>query len=1243
MASSSQKRMRSRTSATALLGIALLASTVVSVWVPDFGVAAAAAESTAEPARPLERLWIDELVAEATQTDGLLALAPLIELRDLTGWLPSTDALRLWRQLAETVPHALAADYARYTALRIAEMNGLDDAAARLLAELGFIDQFSILGPFPNDGMAGFASEFGPELDGVALDATYGGRSGEIGWRTIDGSSETGYVDVGDYVRPTDASVVYLATDLDLPRRTAGTLELAVDGAYRVWVNGTPVAEVRDDLGGSFLRDAIPLELPAGRNQLLIKLASNDGPLGLHLRFVDASRRAVPLRASAAAQAAVVASSATQWPSPTTMHDRLGVDLVADATDAADLAAYALITSRMQPRDPSEPWRAAVDRVAADPAADAAVLLRTSLAVTDHWRRVELLDRARATSRASRASTAWALAHFGELGVGSTEHARDGLREAFGDSEMPLSARLALARTSRDMGFTHVWAAEIDAMVAQYGLLPNLMDEAVSVANTLARGGAESELLQQRWQQRRLDIGAAEAWIERARVLGDHDGIREVVDDLLLRNGNRRATHLAVARHAAAVGDFAGAEAQLGLVAEHVPGDAEPYRELARIRLLAGDSRGAVDALEQVLSRRRQDDAARELLRALQPMADAEYDHWRVAELDVVAAARGLQATAGVDITTIVSQRVVTVHPNGLATTWVQEAHVSHTRSGADSLGSLAIQYSPEAEVIDIRNVAVITPGDTRRTTYEQGDYGPPAGPAAMYFDAHTRALRFPGLASGDVLIYEYTISDVAERNIFDDYFGDVFAVQGAEPMEYVRYAVIAPSDRILETNGDIEGVGAWVRSDVDGGNQMLVFEARSVPRVETEANMPGWSESYAWLSVSTYSTWDALATWYWNLIEDQLVASPAIVAEVERLVDGLDSDNEKVAAIYEYVVRNTRYVGLEFGIHGYKPYRTSEVFDRRFGDCKDTASLIKVMLNLAGIEAHVVLVRTRDLGRVGAFPPSLAVFNHAIAYVPSLGLYLDGTAGFSGSTELPTMDQGASAVIVLDGNGGEFVEIPFSRPTENLDELRVSVDLSSPSLPGTVTMRYEGSSAPGVRRQWEAADQRNASIERTLGQRASGVRVLSSETAGLDSVRLPVSISAQTEGGQWLREQGDATYLPVSPGRTTYVSAYAPTSTRTADVALPVGSVAREEFVWTLRLGCQVEPVVDVALRSEFGSLTTNIAASRGEVRVQSEITFTQAQIDADDYGEFRAWLTAVETALNRHMLLRCIPEEAP
>ena len=76
-------------------------------------------------------------------------------------------------------------------------------------------------------------------------------------------------------------------------------------------------------------------------------------------------------------------------------------------------------------------------------------------------------------------------------------------------------------------------------------------------------------------------------------------------------------------------------------------------------------------------------------------------------------------------------------------------------------------------------------------------------------------------------------------------------------------------------------------------------------------------------------------------------------------------TDADRVRAVYDFVVTSTRYVGLEFGIHGFKPYKVTQVLARRFGDCKDKAALLIALLREVGVSAELVLVRTRRGGRL--------------------------------------------------------------------------------------------------------------------------------------------------------------------------------------------------------------------------------------------------------------------------------------
>ena len=113
--------------------------------------------------------------------------------------------------------------------------------------------------------------------------------------------------------------------------------------------------------------------------------------------------------------------------------------------------------------------------------------------------------------------------------------------------------------------------------------------------------------------------------------------------------------------------------------------------------------------------------------------------------------------------------------------------------------------------------------------------------------------------------------------------------------------------------------------------------------------------------------------------------------------------------AVYESVQRSTKYVAFEFGVHSYQPYPVATVERRGFGDCKDKAAMIVALLRAVGVPAEFAMVRTRSAGDVARQAYSVQLFNHAVAYVPELNLYLDGTAEYAALGELPPDDQGAT------------------------------------------------------------------------------------------------------------------------------------------------------------------------------------------------------------------------------------------
>ena len=464
---------------------------------------------------------------------------------------------------------------------------------------------------------------------------------------------------------------------------------------------------------------------------------------------------------------------------------------------------------------------------------------------------------------------------------------------------------------------------------------------------------------------------------------------------------------------------------------------------------------------------------------------------------------------------------------NGLGSEFRQLAVEIHDQEGARRFRTHSFQYDPDTQHVDVRLMRVYRKDgrelESVRTFETQ--LGEPW--YRLYYDTRAVQIVFPNLEPGDVVEVRYRVDDVAHRNLFADYFGDLQLWQDLVPVASKRYVLITPVSREIFTN-DIEGTKIEHKRQVSGERRIDDYLWTDVPPLRAEEGMPGMTEVSPYLHVSTYRSWQDVGRWYWGLIHDQLYADQALKRTVAELVADKKSVRDKVVSIHDWVVDHTRYVGLEFGIHGFLPYRVPLIVQRGFGDCKDKASLMYTMLRQAGIDARIVLLRTRRNGAIGTSPASLAVFDHAITYVPELDLYLDGTAEHSGTTELPSEDQGVS-VLLVGPTDAELRVTPVLPAGSNVRTRALTVALDSDGS-ARVDGREEvvGSEAAGYRQYYEAEGTRAERFERALAAIYPGVELLGQKFEGLHVLEHPVRYAYRLKVPRFALMDGDS--MQVAP-----------------------------------------------------------------------------------------------------------------
>lgn len=202
------------------------------------------------------------------------------------------------------------------------------------------------------------------------------------------------------------------------------------------------------------------------------------------------------------------------------------------------------------------------------------------------------------------------------------------------------------------------------------------------------------------------------------------------------------------------------------------------------------------------------------------------------------------------------------------------------------------------------------------------------------------------------------------------------------------------------------------------------------------------------------------LYRYYKNFIDHlNMQRDDDLFAFTRELVRELPTDHEKMKAIYYWVKSNIKYVAFESGYEGFIPREASIVFRRRFGDCKDYASLLTTMASYAGIpDVHMCWIGTRELPYSYNELATPSVDNHMIAVMKSGDQYfwLDGTDTHTGFGWPSGFIQGKEALVSL-GDTFEIVRVPVVPSIENQQKEEMILSLSGGVLEGAAHIQYSG------------------------------------------------------------------------------------------------------------------------------------------------------------------------------------------
>ncbi|HLH09458.1 MAG TPA: DUF3857 domain-containing protein [Terriglobales bacterium] len=586
------------------------------------------------------------------------------------------------------------------------------------------------------------------------------------------------------------------------------------------------------------------------------------------------------------------------------------------------------------------------------------------------------------------------------------------------------------------------------------------------------------------------------------------------------------------------------------------------------------------------------------------------------------------------NVISLANTTVERVSSNGLSSQHTQLVLFINSAAGALDYSTYRIQYSHALQKLDVINACIHKSNGSVVAAQTNGETGYADAAVSMYYDTRQRIVSFPHLAKGDVLELEYRISPKTEVNPYGNYFGGLITFQSNLPEKLRRYVLIAPASESLNILEERMPSPAMVKSE--GALRTYVWEVRNMPPLHTEPRGPSLTETAPYVNVSTFDSWQALGKWYAGFIAPQLELDAQLRTVLDGIVSGKSTELERIRAIHEFVIENTHYVGLEFGVYSYKPYPVSEVYARRFGDCKDKASLMIALMRAAGIDAQFALVRTRKLGDVAGDATSLQIFDHAIVYIPKYNLWLDGTAEYSGSRELPLDDQGAMALTVAANGDAVMRRIPITLPMENYTHRVVHASLKADgTIEFTGSAYTRGEDAPGLRREFEATDRQRDSLRANLAQVYPAVRVEDVHVNGAADVEHDVNLQFKGSIDTFTGSHSVTLVSSWMPHK--YTETLASLPSRAQDLRLPAPWTTEEELHFELPAGASFESIPrSTTLDTPFGVAVLQYEHRGRELVVSTSVQFRKLRISPAEYPNFRAFCEQVEKAFHTEIQVR-------
>jgi len=423
----------------------------------------------------------------------------------------------------------------------------------------------------------------------------------------------------------------------------------------------------------------------------------------------------------------------------------------------------------------------------------------------------------------------------------------------------------------------------------------------------------------------------------------------------------------------------------------------------------------------------------------------------------------------------LLNDHQVRIDESGFVTEYFRRVRKVLSPTAVQNASELSIDFDPSYQQLVLHEATLIRDG--RRTNElmpldirfidkenESDD--------KIYDGMLTAVVVLRDVRPGDVIDYSYSLAGA--NSLLGGRYADEFDFSSSVPVKTMRHRVIAPPGMKLFTSSrnPARSAGPGGR----GGAQMPDLRAAQTAEYtwtrhdivanDVEDSTPEWYDPWETVQVTEFASWNEVARWADDLFQPDPASLQAVDELAARIRRESPTRDAQITAAIRFVQDDIRYLGIEMGRNSHEPHQPAVTIRERYGDCKDKAFLLSLLLRNLGVQAYPAMVNTKLRRRLDDFLPSPFLFDHVITQVidGKNSYWIDATLSDQGGTlgTIDTPNDERALVIRRDTQSLAKIDIR-PRGKVRIEQTYTATDFSSPVVLDVVST-YIGRSADDLR-----------------------------------------------------------------------------------------------------------------------------------------------------------------------------------